>query len=81
VTRTNPDELTAKDVVALPRDDIRKLSEAQQAGFQRLSRQLVELDELWHMKWSVHDLAIRDHGKRIADHTKRTTKLERRGAK
>jgi chromosome segregation ATPase len=56
------------------RDDMKRLAEAQQAGFQQLSRQMVDFGKHWDMKWAVHDLAIRDHGKRIA-------RLERRSSK
>jgi chromosome segregation ATPase len=66
--------LATKAEVEQLRDDIRALAEAQQAGFQQLSRQMVDFGKHWDMKWAVHDLAIRDHGKRIA-------RLERRSAK
>ena len=47
------------------RDDIKKLGEGYEDGMRRLSTEMKNINEQWAAKWSPHDLAIKDHGKRI----------------
>jgi hypothetical protein len=47
------------------REDIKKLGEGYEAGFQGISRQIADIDRNWDYKWSPHDLAIRDHEARL----------------
>lgn len=47
------------------REDIRKLGEGYKSGLKAISRQIKNLDRRWSEKWSTHDLALTDHGKRI----------------
>lgn len=47
------------------REDIQKLGEGYEQGLKAISRQISDLDRRWAAKWSPHDLAIKDHGKRI----------------
>ena len=47
------------------REDIQKLGEGYEQGLNAISRQISEMDRRWADKWSTHDLAITDHGKRI----------------
>lgn len=56
------------------REDIKKLGEGVAGVTSEVRQQLEDLDQRWAEKWSPHDLAIKDHGKRI-------TVLERRRAR
>ncbi len=56
------------------RDDVKNLGELYEAGWRQIAREIRGISKNWDMKWSPHDLAIKDHGKRI-------TVLERRVAK
>ena len=47
------------------REDIQKLGEGYEQGLNAISRQISDMDQRWAEKWSTHDLAITDHGKRI----------------
>jgi hypothetical protein len=47
------------------REDIKKLGEGYEAGFQGIARQIADIDRNWDYKWSPHDLAIRDHEARL----------------
>jgi predicted nuclease with TOPRIM domain len=47
------------------RDDIKKLGEGYEDGMRRLSTEIKNINRRWSEKWSPHDLAIKDHGKRI----------------
>ncbi len=47
------------------RDDIKKLGEGYEDGMRRLSTEIKNINRRWAEKWSPHDLAIKDHGKRI----------------
>lgn len=49
------------------REDIKKLGEDCETGFRQLSKQIADLDARWTEKWTRHDLALRDHRKRITD--------------
>ncbi len=51
--------------------DIHTLRQRQDEGLKGISRQIDDLARSWDAKWSTHDLALTDHGKRI-------TALERR---
>jgi hypothetical protein len=73
-TKADLERFATKAEVEQLRDDIKKLAEAQAAGVQLVLRHVADISKNWDMKWSVHDLAIRDHTKRIG-------RLERRGAK
>jgi hypothetical protein len=59
------EDMTTKMMFEQIREDIKKLGE----GFDDLKRQhaddIKELVRTWDSKWSPHDLAIRDHGRRI----------------
>lgn len=46
-------------------DDIKKLGEGYEDGMRRISKEIKDLNKQWTSKWSPHDLAIRNHGKRI----------------
>ena len=48
------------------REDIKKLGEGYEDGLKQISKQIQDLDARWTEKWTPHDLALRDHGKRIA---------------
>jgi gas vesicle protein len=47
------------------REDIKKLGEGYQQGLKQISRQIKDLDKKWSDKWTPHDMALKDHGKRI----------------
>ena len=47
-------------------DDIKKLGEGYEDGLRRISAEVKDLNRQWTSKWSPHDLAIRNHGKRIS---------------
>lgn len=47
------------------REDIKKLGDGYESGLKAISRQIKNLDRRWAEKWSTHDLALTDHGKRI----------------
>ena len=47
------------------REDIQKLGEGYEQGLGTISRQISDMDQRWADKWSTHDLALVDHGKRI----------------
>ena len=47
------------------REDIQKLGEGYEQGLNAISIQISEMDRRWADKWSTHDLAVMDHGKRI----------------
>jgi hypothetical protein len=47
-------------------DDIKKLGEGYDDGMRRISDEIKDLNRQWKSKWSPHDLAIRNHGKRIS---------------
>ena len=47
------------------REDIKKLGEGYADGMRRISTEIKELNRQWVAKWSPHDLAIRNHAKRI----------------
>ena len=51
--------------------DIHTLRQRQDEGLKGISRQIGDLARTWDAKWSTHDVALTDHGKRI-------TALERR---
>ena len=46
-------------------DDIKKLGEGYDDGMRRISSEIKDLNRQWVAKWSPHDLAIRNHAKRI----------------
>ena len=48
------------------REDIQKLGEGYDAGLKGLSRQMADINRNWDDRHSVHDLAIRNHEKRLA---------------
>ena len=48
------------------RKDIKKLGEGYERGLKGISNQIKELDQHWADKFLPHDLALRDHAKRIA---------------
>jgi len=48
------------------REDIKKLGEGYEQGLKDISNQITELDQRWANKWTPHDLALKDHAKRIA---------------
>ena len=48
------------------REEIKKLGEGYEDGLRQISKQLQDLDERWAKKWTPHDLALKNHGKRIA---------------
>ena len=48
------------------REDIKKLGEGYADGMRRISTEIKELNRQWVAKWSPHDLAIRNHAKRIS---------------
>ncbi len=56
------------------RDDVKNLGKLYEAGWRQIAREIRGISKNWDMKWSPHDLAIKDRGKRI-------TVLERRVAK
>ena len=63
------DELTNATKIQFERvgEDIKKLGEGYEAGLKQISKQIDDLDARWAEKWTPHDLALRDHGKRITD--------------
>lgn len=48
------------------REDIQKLGEGYDAGLKSISRQIQALDKKWTAKWSTHDLALKNHARRIS---------------
>jgi hypothetical protein len=53
------------------REDIKTLGEGYEQGLKQIARQISDLGAKWSDKWSLHDIALKNHGKRI-------TALERR---
>jgi predicted nuclease with TOPRIM domain len=53
------------------REDIKKLGEGYEQGLKAIASQIAQVGRQWEDKWIPHDLAIKDHGRRI-------TALERR---
>ena len=47
------------------REDLKKLGEGYEQGLKQISRQIKDLDKKWSEKWTPHDMALKDHGKRI----------------
>ncbi len=47
------------------REDIKKLGEGYEDGMRRVSEEIKDMGRHWDHKWSPHDLAIRNHDKRI----------------
>ena len=47
------------------REDIKKLGEGYEQGLKNISNQIKELDQSWAAKWWPHELALKDHAKRI----------------
>ena len=47
------------------REDIKKLGEGYEQGLKQIARQLTSLNAKWSEKWTPHDIALKDHGKRI----------------
>ena len=56
------------------RDDIKKLGEGYEDGLRQISQQLRDLDTRWADKWTPHDLALQNHGKRITALEQQTQK-------
>jgi len=48
------------------REDIKKLGEGYEQGLKQIARQIKSLGKEWSDKWTPHDMAIKDHGKRIS---------------
>jgi hypothetical protein len=61
------DELTNANKIEFERvrEDIKKLGEGYEDGLRQISKQLQDLDARWAEKWTPHDLALKNHGKRI----------------
>ena len=47
------------------REDIKKLGEGYEQGLKQIARQIKSLGKEWSDKWTPHDMALKDHGKRI----------------
>lgn len=47
-------------------EDIKKLGEGYEDGLRQISKQIQDLDARWAEKWTPHDLALKNHRKRIA---------------
>ena len=47
------------------REGIKKLGEGYEDGLRQISKQLRDLDARWADKWTPHDLALKNHRKRI----------------
>lgn len=47
------------------RADIKSLGEGYDDGIRQISTEIKDLNQQWVAKWSPHDLAITNHGKRI----------------
>ena len=48
------------------REDLKKLGEGYEQGLKQIARQIKSLGKEWSDKWTPHDMAIKDHGKRIS---------------
>jgi chromosome segregation ATPase len=46
-------------------EDLKKLGEGYEQGLKQIARQIKNLDAKWSEKWTPHDMALKDHGKRI----------------
>jgi hypothetical protein len=46
------------------RDELRALGETVNNGFERMSRQVKDMDQRWTNKWATRDVAIWDHERR-----------------
>lgn len=58
-------DMTTKMMFEQIREDIKKLSEGYEDGMRRVSEEIKDMGRNWDHKWSPHDLAIRNHEKRI----------------
>ncbi len=47
------------------REDIKKLGEGYEQGLKNISNQIKELNQSWAAKWWPHELALKDHARRI----------------
>lgn len=47
------------------RADIKALGEGYDDGMRQISTEIKDLNRQWVAKWSPHDLAIRNHAKRL----------------
>lgn len=60
------------------RVDIKTLVEGVSDMERRLSERIADVGRHWDNKWSPHDLAIKDHGRRIANLERRRPRPGRR---
>jgi len=58
-------DMTTKMMFEQIREDIKKLGEGYADTERRLSDKIADMGRNWDHKWSPHDLAIRNHEKRI----------------